>query len=86
MLFVTTRVCFLYPTPAFDTFTRLTTKPWTWVTTIEITGTAVLTCYTVGIATARHFKRVVSCAAEILHHHLLAHVLATLLRAFSGHW
>jgi len=54
------------------------------VTTIEIPGTAVLTCYTVGIATARHFKRVVSCAAEILHHHLLAHVLATLLRAFSG--
>jgi len=84
VLFVTTGVCFLYPTPAFDTFTRLTTKPWTWVTTIEIPGTAVLTCYTVGIATARHFKRVVSCAAEILHHHLLAHVLDTLLGAFSG--
>jgi len=82
MLLVTTGVCFLYSTPAFDTFTRLATKPRTWMSTIEISDTAILACNTVRIATAGHFKRMVSCAIEIPHHYLLAHVLTAILRTF----
>jgi len=79
---VTTGIRFIYSSYTFHIFTRLSTKPWTRVTTIEILVAAFLAYYVAGIATTRHFKGVVSCAVEILHHHLLAEVPTALLRTF----
>lgn len=81
---VTAGVAFLYVIQAFHAFTWLTTNSRARVTTIQIPVAILLTCYTVGIATARHSKRVASRTIEFLHYFLLALKLTAVIRAFPG--